>query len=395
MAAPHHGGLILCLSSETGHPFGKLNGTTAQFDVLSHWLACQCLTHFPLEGHLRCLVDHAKFITEKVPKWHMSIEGQHMGEGGATAVQELAFALSSGIFYVNEFIKAGLKVDDFAPQLSFFFTMYSDFFEGIAKLRAGRRIWAKLLKDRFGARNPRSWQFKVHIQTTGVELAPKQPLNNIARSALHTLAAVLGGVQSIHTDSYDEPLWTPTLESQRVALMTQNIIAEETGVTNVVDPLGGAYFIESLTNEVEERAWEHIEKIDKMGGMFEALKKGYPQTEVTKSAVQRQKEIDSGERVWVGINKYVIPEVEEQHPPQVKVDPELIQRQIERTQRLRKERDQKKAKEALDRIRAFAENGEGNIFEAIVEAAGVGITSGEIVRELREVFGFGRPPTFY
>ena len=384
------------LAERQGIPLWKLQGTCNQTDSISHWIACQQMIRFPLEGHLRCLVDLAKFCTENMPRWHpLSVVGQHMGEGGATPVQELGFALSSALFYVSEFIKAGLDVDSFAPRISFFFNVRSDFFEEVAKFRACRRMWANIMKERFGATKSESWRCRFHVQTTGVELSQKQPINNIARSSLQTLAAVFSGAQSIHTDSYDEALWTPTPESQRIALMTQNIIAEETGVTGVVDPLGGSYFIESLTDAVEEKAWDIIKTVDQMGGMLEAVRKGYPQNEIGKSAIERQKKIDSGERTWVGVNKYTAPEGEERWPPQVKVDPEAIDRQIERTRRLRKERNQQEAGEALRMLYYVTESSQGNIFEAMVGAFKANCTHGEVIGELRKVFSFGRPPTIY
>jgi methylmalonyl-CoA mutase N-terminal domain/subunit len=317
-----------------------------------------------------------------------------MGEQGATPLQELAFTLSTGIYYVTEFIKAGMNIDDFAPRLSFFFTVRGDLFEEVAKFRAGRRIWAKIMRDKFGAQDPQSWQFRFHAQTTGVELTQQQPLNNIVRSTLHTLAAVYGGAQSIHTDSYDEALWTPSSEAQQVALMTQNIIAEESGVADVIDPLGGSYYIEYLTNEMEERTWKYIERIDEMGGMLQAVKKGFIEAEITRSAIDYQKAVDSGERVVVGVNKYIVPQEEEHYPVQEKVNAELIEKQIQRTVRLKKERNQERAKEALASLRWIAETGNGNLFEATMEAAKADVTHGEIVKELREVFGFGRPSMF-
>jgi len=326
-----------------------------------------------------------------MPKWHpVSVVGQHMQQAGATPVQALAYTLSTAIFYVDTFIKSGLEVDDFGPRFSFFFDVSGDLFEEVAKLRAARRMWAKIMKDRFNARNPKSWLMRFHAQTSGTELTQQQPLNNIARACLHTLAAVFGGAQSIHTDAYDEPLWSPTEKSQRVAIMTQNIIAEESGVGDVIDPLGGAYYIEHLTNEVESMAWDYMRRIDDMGGMFQAVKKGFVQKEIAKSSFEYQKQVDGGDRVVVGLNEYAVHEQEEL-PQQMKVDAELVERQVNRTKSLREKRNQEKAKSAIKEVRKAALNPEQNIFEAVIDAVKNNVTHGEIVRELRDIYGFGRP----
>lgn len=268
--------------------------------------------------------------------------------------------------------------------------MSGDLFEEVAKFRAARRMWAKIMKNRFNARNPKSWLMRFHAQTSGTELTQQQPLNNIARACLHTLAAVFGGAQSIHTDAYDEPMWSPTEKSQRVAIMTQNIIAEESGVADVIDPLGGSYYLESLTNEVENMAWGYIKRIDDMGGMFEAVKEGFVQKEIAKSSFECQKEVDSGDRVVVGLNKYIIQEQEEPSE-QIKVNAELIERQINRSKSLKEKRNQKRAKDAIKRIRKAALDPEQNIFQAVIGAVKDDVTNGEIVTELRDVYGFGRP----
>ena len=373
-----------------------LQGTSNQSDFISHWVGCQMQIRFPLEAHLRCMIDHVKFCAKYVPRWHpLSIVGQHMSEAGATAVQEMAFTFSTGKSNIKELIKSGLDVDDFAPRLSFFFNVRSRFFEEIAKFRAARIIWAKIMKEEFQARDPRSWVMRFHAQTTGVELASKEPMNNIVRSAFHSLGAILGGVQSLHTDSYDEALWTPSPEAQRLALMTQNIIAEETEVSSVVDPLGGSYYVEALTNDIQKKILEEIENVDRMGGMMEAVKSGYVQKKIMDSAVERQRSLDAGERAWIGVNKYALEDETLNYPPQIKVDPIQIEKQIERTRAIKRNRNQSEAKKSLASLRRIAETGEGNIFEGIMEAVRTYVTNGEIIAELRDVFGFGQPDIFY
>lgn len=387
--------LYFALAKKQGIPLHKINGTSNQADSMSHWISLHQLILLPLEAHIKCLVDHIKFCTKYVPKYHpLSIIGQHMAEQGATPVQEIAFSIANGIYYIEKLIDSGLDVDAFAPRLSFFFSVQNDFFESIAKFRAARRIWAKIVKERFGAKNPASWQLRVHCQTTGVALTRQQPLNNIARTAFHTLAAALGGTQSLHTDSFDEPLWSPTAEAQRIAININNIIAEETGVANVIDPLGGSYFVETLTNEVETKILQIISKVDELGGMMEAIKKGFPQTEILHSAVTHQRNVDTKESTVVGLNKYIIQEDEDQEPPQATINEALIDKQISRTQKLRKERNQQKAKTALDNLRGAAETGHGNIFELLIEGALAYLTRGEMVGVLRDVYGFGMPSSF-
>ncbi|MFA4910616.1 MAG: methylmalonyl-CoA mutase family protein [Desulfobacteria bacterium] len=382
---------IVAMAEKRGIPLSQIQGTTNQSDFISHYVSCNQPIRFGLDGHLRILVDHVVFCTKNVTKWHpVSVVGQHMQQAGATPVQALAFTLSTAIFYVDALVKAGLEVDDFGPRFSFFFDVSGDLFEEVAKFRAARRMWAKIMKNRFHALNPKSWLMRFHAQTSGTELTQQQPLNNIARACLHTLAAVFGGAQSIHTDAYDEPMWSPTEKSQRVAIMTQNIIAEESGVADVIDPLGGSYYLENLTNEVENMAWDYIRRIDDMGGMFEAVKEGFVQKEIAKASFECQKEVDSGDRVVVGLNKYIIQEQEEPSE-QIKVNAELIERQINRTKNLKEKRNQERAKDAIKKMRKAALDPEQNIFEAVIGAVKDDVTHGEIVTELRDVYGFGRP----
>ena len=382
---------IVAMAQDRKIRLSQLQGTTNQSDFISHYVSCNQGIRFGLDGHLKLFIDHVQYCTQYMPKWHpISVIGQHMQQAGATPLQALAFTLATAIFYVDTLIKAGLNVDDFAPRFSFFFDVSGDLFEEVAKFRAARRMWAKIMKDRFGAKNPRSCMLRFHAQTSGTELTQQQPLNNIVRSSLHTLSAVLGGAQSIHTDAYDEPLWSPSEKSQRVAIMTQNIIAEETGVPDIIDPLGGSYYLESLTNEMETRAWDYIIRIDEMGGMFEAAKDGFIQMEIANSSFEYQKEVDSGKRTVVGLNKYIIQD-EKDIPEQLKVNDELIERQIDRTRNLKKKRDPQKADNAIKNLRNAALDSSENVFEMVIGAVKADLTNGEIIRELRGAYGFGRP----
>jgi methylmalonyl-CoA mutase N-terminal domain/subunit len=379
--------MYLANAEKQGIPWNCLRGTSNQSDFISHYLSCNMFFRFSLDGHLRILLDHIKFCAEYAPQWNcLSIVGQHMQQAGATPVQALAFALASGIFYARKSLETGLEGKEFIPRFTFFFDIGNEFFEEIAKFRAARRMWAKILKEKFGITEPKCLRMKFHAQTSGVALTRVQPLNNIARVAIHALSAILGGVQSLHTDAYDEALWSPTEEAARIALMTQNILAEEIGLTDVIDPLGGSYYIEYLTNEMEKRAWEYIDKIEEMGGMLEAVRQGYPQREIGQAAHQYQKDIDNQERIVVGVNKYAIEEDESNlSPPPIRKD--LIKEQLKRTRQLKKERNQRLAKEVLKKVRGAALDGDGNIFARLIEAVKSNVTQGEIVRELGEVYG--------
>ncbi len=296
----------------------QLSGTI-QADILKEYIA-QKEWCFPIDPAMRLCGDMIEWCTRRMPRWHpISISGYHIREAGSTAQQELAFTLKDGLTYVEQAVERGLDVDEFAPRLSFFFNAQIDFFEEIAKYRAARRIWARELKETFGARNPRSWQMRFHSQTAGVSLTAQQPLNNIVRTTIEALAGVLGGTQSLHTNSYDEALALPTEEAVTVALRTQQVIAHETGVTNTVDPLGGSYFLEALTDEMEQRAYEYFAKIDELGGMVDAVKRNYPQREIADAAFVHQQEVDAGERVVVGVNRYVAGD--EEPIPTLRIDP--------------------------------------------------------------------------
>lgn len=369
----------------------QLRGTM-QNDILKEFIA-QKEWICPPEPSMRIIRDMLVYSTEHMPKWNtISISGYHIREAGATAVQELAFTLADGIGYVQAGIDAGLAPDSFGPRLSFFFDVHNDFFEEIAKFRAARRIWAKVMKDRFGAKNPRSWLLRTHAQTAGVSLTAQQPYNNVVRVALQALAAVLGGTQSLHTNSLDETYALPTEEAAKIALRTQQIIADETNIPNVVDPLGGSYFLEKLTDEVEEAAWKYINHIDSLGGIVPAVTQGYPQKEIARSAYEFQQQIERGDRVIVGINKYVEGETDDSIPT-LKIEHEVERKQIDRIQKLRETRDAARAREALDAV-AQAAAGEDNLVPRIVEAVQAGITLGEVSDVFREVYGVYRDPAF-
>jgi methylmalonyl-CoA mutase N-terminal domain/subunit len=328
-----------------------------------------------------------------VPRWNtISISGYHIREAGSTAVQELAFTLADGLTYVDEAIKRGLKVDEFAPRLSYFFNAHIDFFEEIAKYRAARRIWAREMKERFKAKSPRSWLLRFHTQTAGCSLTAQQPENNIVRTATEALSAVLGGTQSLHTNSMDEAYAVPSEKAVRIALRTQQIIAYETGVIDSIDPLGGSYFVEWLTDKMEEEAYRYFDKIEKLGGVIPAIEKGFFQQEIANSAYRFQKELEKKERTVVGVNKFAIEEPAA--IPLLKMDPEGEKRQVERLRRLRHDRDNAKLKKNMDRLRKAAEGTE-NVMPYLMDCVKSYGTLGEICGVLREVFGEYREPSMF
>jgi methylmalonyl-CoA mutase N-terminal domain/subunit len=329
-----------------------------------------------------------------MPRWHpVSISGYHIREAGSTAAQELAFTLKDGLTYVEQQVARGVDVDDFAPRLSFFFNAQIDFFEEIAKYRAARRIWARELRETFGARNPRSWLLRFHTQTAGVSLTAQQPLNNIARTAIEALAGVLGGTQSLHTNSYDEALALPSEEAVRVALRTQQVIAHETGVTNTIDPLGGSYFVEALTDRLEGLAYAYFERIDELGGMVEAVKRGFPQREIADAAYALQREYDTGERILVGVNDHT--EGSDGQLEILRIDPALERKQIGRVQAVRARRDGAAVERELAALREAAAVNDRNLMPNLLECARVHATEGEIVQALQTVFGtYTETPVF-
>jgi methylmalonyl-CoA mutase N-terminal domain/subunit len=369
-------------------------GGTLQNDILKEYIA-QKEWIYPPRPSMRLITDTFKFCAAEMPKWNsISISGYHIREAGATAAQELAFTLRDGIEYIEYGVRAGLDVDEFAPRLSFFFNAHNDFFEEIAKYRAARRIWYRVMIERFKAKNPRSHQLRFHAQTAGVSLTVQQPINNISRVAIQALAAVLGGAQSLHCDGYDEALALPTERAALIALRTQQIIAHETGVVNTVDPLGGSYFVEKLTSELEEEAWEYFRKIDAMGGMVEAIEAGFPQKEIQESAYQFQRAVERGEKVIVGVNAYQMEGNELGEPNILQIDESVAKLQEERLARLRASRDKTSAQRALDALKHGAEDPKVNTMPLLVDCARADCTLGEMCDALRPVFGEYQEPDF-
>jgi methylmalonyl-CoA mutase, N-terminal domain len=367
-------------------------GGTIQTDILKEYIA-QKEWCFPVDPAMRLVTDMIEWCAGHMPRWHpISISGYHIREAGSTAAQELAFTLKDGLTYVEQAVARGLDVDEFAPRLSFFFNAHIDFFEEIAKYRAARRIWARELRDTFGARDERSLLMRFHAQTAGVSLTAQQPLNNIVRTAIEALAGVLGGTQSLHTNSFDEALALPTEQAVRVALRTQQILAHETGVTNTADPLGGSYFVEALTDRMEQQAYEYFAKIDQLGGMVQAVKEGYPQREIADAAFDLQREIEAGERIVVGVNAFT--EGDDADTPILRVDPALEQKQIDRLQAVRATRDGEVVQRLMAQI-SEAAAGETNLMPLLVEAARAHASEGEIVQALQKVWGdYREQPAF-
>jgi methylmalonyl-CoA mutase N-terminal domain/subunit len=372
-------------------PADRLSGTI-QADILKEYIA-QKEWCFPIDPAMRLCGDMIEWCTRHMPRWHpISISGYHIREAGSTAQQELAFTLKDGLTYVEQALERGLDIDEFAPRLSFFFNAQIDFFEEIAKYRAARRIWAKEMRERFGARNERSWLMRFHTQTAGVSLTAQQPLNNIVRTTIEALAGVLGGTQSLHTNSYDEALALPTEEAVRIALRTQQVIAHESGVANTADPLGGSYFVEALTDEMEARCYEYFSKIDELGGMVEAVKRNYPQREIADAAFTLQQDIDAGERVVVGVNRFR--EGDEGEPEILRIDPALERKQIDRLQASRAARDGAEVERTLAELRAAAA-GQDNLMVPLIECARARASEGEIVESLQQIFGrYTESPVF-
>jgi methylmalonyl-CoA mutase, N-terminal domain len=385
--------MYIVAAEKAGVPRSALEGTT-QNDILKEFIA-QKEFLFPVEASMRLVTDTIEFGTRELPKWNtVSISGYHIREAGSTAVQELAFTIADGMAYVEACLGRGLRVDDFAPRLSFFFNSHSDFFEEVAKFRAARRVWYKLMSERYRAENERSTWLRFHTQTAGVSLTPQQPLNNLTRVATQALAAVLGGTQSLHTDAYDEALAVPTAEAALLALRQQQILAEESGVANTIDPLGGSWFVEALTNETEREVWRYLDEIDRRGGMVAAVGEGYPQHEIADAAYRFQREFDAGERRIVGVNAYV-DETEETPIPVLAVPPGSLERHLERLERTRRERDATAVESALAGLRDAAGrpgSTEDNLMPHFVRCAAAYATLGEQCAILRGVFGEYREP---
>jgi methylmalonyl-CoA mutase, N-terminal domain len=382
----------VCVGDEQGVPRDRLRGTV-QTDILKEYIA-QKEYIFPPEPSMRLVVDMIEWCASELPRMHpVSISGYHIREAGSTAAQELAFTLADGFAYVEAAIERGLGVDDFAPRLSFFFNAHIDFFEEIAKYRAARRIWARELRDRYGAKNPRSWLMRFHTQTAGVSLTAQQPHVNIVRTAIEALAAVLGGTQSLHTNSFDEAMALPTEESVLLALRTQQVIAHETGVARTIDPLGGSYYLEDLTHRLEAEAYDYFRRIDEVGGVIAAIKDNFFQREIAEASFRYQAEVEAEERIVVGVNHY---EVDDDEPiPILRIDPELEGKQVERVRSLRARRDSRAVEAALARLQEGARGGTTgsstmNLMGPIVDAAKAYATMGEMCEALREVWGVWR-----
>jgi len=385
--------MYLVAAEKQGVSWDKVGGTI-QNDMLKEFIA-QKTFMCPPEPSTRLISDTIEFGTKHVPRWNtISISGYHIREAGATAVQELAFTLADGIAYVQDVIeRKKLDVDAFAPRLSFFFDSHMDFFEEIAKFRAARRMWAKIMKERFKAKNPRSWWMRFHTQTAGCSLSHRQPYNNIVRTATEALAAVLGGTQSLHTNSFDEEFALPTEFAATIALRTQQILAEETGVINTIDPLAGSYFVEALTNQIENAAWEYINKIDEMGGMLAAIARGFPQREIANAAYHFKRQIDGLEKVVVGVNKYVAKK--EEAPIQIlKIDERVEAEQNKRLQQVKRTRDNRRVAQTLHELRVACQS-EQNVMPCVIEAVKAYATEQEICDVYREIFGEYRDPGFY
>jgi methylmalonyl-CoA mutase N-terminal domain/subunit len=383
--------MYLVMAEKQGADFSKISGTL-QNDILKEYIA-QKEWIYPIKSAMKLVIDTFEYCVKHVPKYNpISVSGYHIREAGATALQELAFTLRDGVEYVQYGVERGLDLDEFVPRISFFFNAHNDFFEEIAKYRAARVVWAKTMKERFGAKNPRTMQMRFHTQTAGVSLTSQQPLNNIARVAIQALAGVLGGTQSLHTDAYDEALALPTDQAALIALRTQQIIAEETGVVNTVDPLGGSWFVESLTQKMVDGCFDYFDKIDGFGGMVEAVEAGFPQREIQESAYQYQKAVERGEQIIVGVNKYSMND--EIHKTDIlQIDENVRVHQLERLEQTKQQRDNGAVTNALEKLKLVAQKGE-NTMPATIEAVKAYATVEEICVALRDVYGIYEEPAF-
>ena len=384
--------MYIAVGQKQGTEPSQLGGTV-QNDILKEY-AARGMYIFPPKPSMRLVTDIFEYCSQHMPQWNtISISGYHIREAGATAVQEVAFTLANATAYVQAAIDRGLDLDKFAGRLSFFFASHNNFFEEIAKFRAARKLWAKIMRERFKAKNPASWMLRFHTQTSGVSLTAQQPYNNIVRVALQALAAVLGGTQSLHTNSFDEAYALPSEQAVTVALRTQQIIAYESGVAETIDPLGGSYYVEYLTNQIEEKAAKYIEQIDEMGGAVAAIEKGFMQREIVESAYRFQREVEAKKRIIVGVNEFI---TEEETPIKIlQIDPEIEKKLIERLKKIRQQRNQTKVKEMLDKLRSAAEKENANLMPFIIQAVKEYATIGEICDTLREVFGEYKPPSIF
>ncbi len=381
------------MAKKRGIPWSRISGTSNQSDYLSHYIANHMFFRLALPGARRVLLDHIAFAREHVPQWNsLSIVGQHMQQAGATPAEAMGLTLSSAIQYANDCLARGWDPDQFLPRFTFFFDISISFFEEVAKFRAGRRIWADLTRNRFGAKDPRSWRFKFHGQTSGVDLTREQPLNNIPRVAVQAMAGIFGGLQSLHTDSYDEVLSVPTEAAARIAVATQNILKEEAYLTDVIDPLGGSYYVEALTDQMEAKIREVIARIDEAGGMYAAAEAGLPQQICGDSALAFAQKVDAGEQTIVGVNKYRVPPEQDTARVALKPPPrKKMEAQLKRLAQFKAARSRADVERALGGLHRAAESKDQNVYARVVDAACAGVTHGEICAKLREVYGFGNP----
>jgi methylmalonyl-CoA mutase N-terminal domain/subunit len=384
--------MTLAKARREGVPWASLSGTTNQSDYISHFVANHMFFRIALPGSRRLLTDLIAFATEHMPRWSpCSVVGQHMQQAGATPAEAMALALATAVQYSEDCVARGLDPDSFLPRFSFFFDISLSFFEEVAKFRAGRRVWARLARERFGAKDPRSWRFKFHSQTSGVDLTRQQPLNNIGRVAVQAMAGIFGGTQSLHTDAHDEALSSPTEAAALIAVNTQNILREEAHLTDVIDPLGGAYYVEALTDQMEAEIEALIARIDAAGGMFAAVEQGLVQRLIGASAQAFQEQVERGEQTVVGVNAYQIDEDASARAPQERPDPEIMANHIARLQAFKASRDQAAVEAALDDLAAAAHSEDRNVFAAVIEAVDVGASHGEVCARLRREMGFGQP----
>jgi methylmalonyl-CoA mutase N-terminal domain/subunit len=383
---------MLSVARRRGISWDKITGTSNQSDYLSHFVANHMFFRLSLPGSRRVLVDHIEYCRKHVPNWNpMSVVGQHMQQAGATPAETIAFTFSSAIQYAEDCSARGMDPDSILPRFTFFFDISISFFEEVAKFRAARRIWARITRDRLGAKDPRSWRFKFHGQTSGVDLTAQQPLNNIARVATQAIAGIFGGLQSMHTDAYDEPFTCPTEGAAKIAVATQNILREEAHLCDVIDPLGGSYYVERLTDQMEDEILQVMQKVDNTGGMYKAVEVGLIQTMIGESAMARQEQIESGAQKIVGVNCYQDAEVATLEVPTSRPDPEKMQQHVEDFKLFKENRSQQAVDKALDKLARAAGSDSENVFAAVVDAAEIGITHGEIIACLRKELGFGHP----
>jgi methylmalonyl-CoA mutase N-terminal domain/subunit len=383
---------LLGVAQRRGIPFDRITGTSNQSDYISHYVANHMFYRLSQPGARRMLVDHVAYCRERVPNWNpVSIVGQHMQQAGATPAETMGLTLSTAIQYAEDCMARGMDPDLILPRFTFFFDVSISFFEEVAKFRAGRRIWARIAKERLGARDPRSWRFKFHGQTSGVDLTAQQPLNNVARVAVQAVAGIFSGLQSMHTDAYDEAITCPTDDAARIAVATQNILREEAHLCDVIDPLGGSYYLETLTDQMEAESLKVMDAIDDAGGMYEAVGSGMVQAMIGRSALAAQERIERGEEKVVGVNCYVADEEGHEQPPPYRADSAAIEAHVEAFRRYKEERSGAAVDRALAELRAAAADERQNAFEKVVDAAAVGVTHGEIVTALRDELGFGDP----